>query len=398
MKALKLGQQELKEELLQAVKSQNPVRGTATNVQFWNQSKAAKALQKPAAFFQRFRALVRGEALAGDGGSDEALAGDGGGDEALPGDGGGGRKDGEGSYATRVRCILRPLDNVHQASREEEAVVCSQMRPYVPNIVCAGAVPPKPPIPPVFEKKFLSEQRTKWENHLGRLKNQRKDARDTYELSVLQPTFMVGMRLAAQWKAEYTETTVTAAKSRLTKFPIEGDWTTPIKMRHATLRFAGNAATIGTLRPDFGLFVDGFAPSSFSALLVGDTDGKDSLGTVFKALTPNHKGKNLGYHQQVLNDCPRRVWQGTWVYSFLTNFEWLQFMRTKRGPEGEDEHEATEDVNMEHGWPFLWELVNGSPVQLGGVLPSTTPDTSFLESDDPHPMRINVVTIRCDCA
>ena len=144
--------------------------------------------------------------------------------------------------------------------------------------------------------------------------------------------------------------------------------------------------------------MDGFAPSSFSALLVGDTDGKDSLGTVFKALTPSHKGKNLGYHQQVLNDCPRRVWQGTWVYSFLTNFEWLQFMRTKRGPEGEDEHEATEDVNMEHGWPFLWELVNGSPVQLGGVLPSTTPDTSFLESDDPHPMRINVVTIRCDCA
>ncbi len=28
------------------------------------------------------------------------------------------------------------------------------------------------------------------------------------------------------------------------------------------------------------------------------------------------------------------------------------------------------EVNMDIGWPFLWELVNGSAVQLGGILPS----------------------------
>jgi hypothetical protein len=234
-------------------------------------------------------------------------------------------------------------------------------------VLCLACAAAAPAMPPVFEPTFLQYQFEAWTRHCQRCR-----VMDAFEVSVMQPTFMIGMRLA---KEGYDTLAVNAAKKQLTTFPIS-NWQAPVHMQHAALAFVGATPTIGTMKPDFGVFLPGHAATSFSALLIGDTDGKASV--VAGKLSNEHKGKQLGYQQQVLNDCPRRVWQSRPIYSFLTNLRTVQFMRTTRRGNAQDEEEASMEVGMRIGWPALWQLVNGSAAQLGGSLPSVSVEGQYV--------------------
>jgi hypothetical protein len=211
-----------------------------------------------------------------------------------------------------------------------------------------------PKLPKPLESKFQREQQTAL-----------FDGTTQYEVQVTQPTFMNAIALAAgidgvkEWNSA-----ANVPKLQEVQLP-----------NNRVLRmFTGSQCWIGDrLSPDFGLFVKGYQESQFSALLIGEADNKESVKA--KSLTNNHKGENLIYQYEVLRLCPFRQDSANFVYSFLTNNRRIQFLRSK--VTGVDdvgaiivENETTDEVDMEIGWPFLWQLLNASPSDLGHSLPS----------------------------
>jgi hypothetical protein len=209
-----------------------------------------------------------------------------------------------------------------------------------------------PKLPKPLEVEFQKAQR-----EALLVKNQ-------YEVQVTQPTFMNAIGLAAGIEG-VKEWQPTADVPELREVQLPND--------RVLRMFTGSQCWIGgRLSPDFGLFVKGYKDSEFSALLIGEADNKESVKT--SSLTTNHKGENLIYQYEVLNLCPFRVESTNFVYSFLTNNQQIQFLRSRvvRVDDGgalEVEDEASAEVDMVTGWPFLWQLLNASPSDLGHSMP-----------------------------
>jgi hypothetical protein len=217
------------------------------------------------------------------------------------------------------------------------------------NFLPTGDIPALP-VPLTLD--FQEKQRAA---HLGNV--------GQYEVKVTQPTFMNAIALAASID-DVSLWLPAADVPDLRK----------VELKHGELHmFVGSQCWIrGRLSPDFGLFAKGYRATEFSAMLIGEADNKASVKA--GGLTDDHKGENLLYQREVLERCPFRMEAKSFVYSFLTNNRTVQFLRSKVVNVGEDglvevQEEASQEVDMGTGWPYLWQLLNASPVQLGHTLP-----------------------------
>ena len=111
--------------------------------------------------------------------------------------------------------------------------------------------------------------------------------------------------------------------------------------------------------------------------MIGEADTKSSVKG--SSLTDDHKGENLLYQREVIELCPFRIAEKSFIYSFLTNNRQLLFLRSSVTTSAEDgtlilKEEASQEVDMETGWPYLWQLLNATPEELGHSLPIVTID------------------------
>jgi hypothetical protein len=186
-----------------------------------------------------------------------------------------------------------------------------------------------------------------------------------YEVKMTQPTFMNAIAEAA-------------GVNNLAAFTAEALEVPPclsveLANGHVLRMFLGSQRWIrGRLSPDFGLFVKDYKATEFSCLLIGEADNKESVKLA--GLTNDHKGENLLYQREVLERCPFRSQTNTCMYSFLTNNRQVQFLRSRVTSVHEDGsltivEEASQEVAMVIAWPYLWQLLNATPQQLGYSLP-----------------------------
>jgi hypothetical protein len=187
-----------------------------------------------------------------------------------------------------------------------------------------------------------------------------------YEVKVTQPTFMHAISTAVK---------STACNLDIKELPpdlseVNLDNTRVLRMFKGSKRYIR-----GHLAPDFGVFLHGYKSTEFSALVIGEADNKASV--LSNALTDNHKGENLVYQREVLQLCPFRSRARTFVYSFLTNNRTVQFLRSRVTGVDESgnfviEDEASQEVDMATGWPYLWQLLHATPTALGHSLPKVS--------------------------
>jgi hypothetical protein len=217
-----------------------------------------------------------------------------------------------------------------------------------------------PELPSILGSEFQGAQQ---EALMGRVQY--------YEVKVTQPTFMNAIAQAA-------------GLNDLVPFPAETSAVPPclsveLKNGNVLRMFVGSNPKScwirGRLSPDFGLFVKGYKATEFSCLLIGEADNKESVKT--RSLTNEHKGENLLYQREVLERCPFRSHANTPIYSFLTNNRQVQFLRSRVISISSDgcpvvEEQASQEVDMATGWPYLWQLLNATHQQLGYSLPLVT--------------------------